>query len=177
MENHYNFKHPRVRPTEGDKSKMTEIDKKHACVSVGDWRWASSFLERTSLRNSPLEASLHVPFLRFRFKIPTSFRFGSLARETVRLTFDNVSRRQKPDLCLKPRKPRKLNSNTYKDTAMGFSDLEDSSESEGLNLRDRVMRKQSKASVSLRKNRDTHDKKNKQKKTKPRAKDTKQSQN
>ena len=47
------------------------------------------------------------------------------------------------------------------------SDLEDASESEGLNLRDRVMRKQSKASVSLRKNRDTHDEKNKQKKTKP----------
>ena len=30
MENHYNSKHPRVRPTEGDTSKMTEIDKKHA---------------------------------------------------------------------------------------------------------------------------------------------------
>ena len=44
------------------------------------------------------------------------------------------------------------------------SDLEDASESEGLNLRERVMRKQSKVSVSLQKNRDTHDKKNKQKK-------------
>ena len=141
------------------------------CVSVDDWRWVFSFLERAFLRSSPLEASL--PFCVSVSRYPR----GSLARETVRLTFDNVSRRQKPDLCLKPRKPRQLNSNTYKDTAMGFSDLEDSSESEGLNLRDLVMRKQKKASGSLRKNRDTHDKKNKQKKTKPRAKDTKQSQN